>query len=204
MHYSNEFKEIMKDKKKIQFLMKESHYPCQNFEQWKQARFIISQAINKNGKILDIGCANGFLLRCFQEWSPYGLEPYGIDISLKQIYQAREIFPLKPNNFVFENFWNLITNNFNVLKRHNLPTNYDFIYWNVWDSLKFENKTEVNALNKVFEMVSSNGRLILGFYDSDNNKAERIKRIQGLGYTFSGRLETAPYAREVVVWINKQ
>ena len=49
------------------------------FEQWREHRQPIVRAVHKPGALLDIGCANGFLLRCLLEWSEYELVPYGIE-----------------------------------------------------------------------------------------------------------------------------
>ncbi len=46
---------------------------------WKMHRSLIARAVHKSGSILDIGCANGFLLRCLMEWSSHALVPYGFD-----------------------------------------------------------------------------------------------------------------------------
>ena len=49
---------------------------------WRAARDPILDAIESAGDLLDIGCANGYLLECLMEWGrERGLEltPYGLD-----------------------------------------------------------------------------------------------------------------------------
>ncbi|UJR34638.1 hypothetical protein I4U23_027415 [Adineta vaga] len=52
------------------------------FQFWKSTRAFVIDAINKNGTVLDIGCANGFLLACLTEWlqeKSITIVPYGIE-----------------------------------------------------------------------------------------------------------------------------
>jgi 2-polyprenyl-3-methyl-5-hydroxy-6-metoxy-1,4-benzoquinol methylase len=75
MGYSREFIKLIKDKKNTQRLLSGSGLAGADFKVWERARLFISEAINAPGSILDIGCGNGFLLRCLQEWSKYKLIP---------------------------------------------------------------------------------------------------------------------------------
>jgi 2-polyprenyl-3-methyl-5-hydroxy-6-metoxy-1,4-benzoquinol methylase len=63
---------------------------------WIQARGIISDAIDRAGTFLDVGCANGYLMERLERWTAqkgYRLEPYGLDISPKLIGLARQRLP---------------------------------------------------------------------------------------------------------------
>lgn len=206
MNYSNEFKELIEDKEKIKSLIEGNHAIGVDFEQWKKMRFFITKAINKNGNILDIGCGNGFLLRCLQEWSNHKLEPYGIDIDQKLIKQVKELFPSQAKNFIVKELKEELKD-LAELPKYGFPTKYDFIYWNVWARLKFENEKEADILKTILEMVSDGGRLILGFYDSDKEKIDKIKKLKKLGFKFSGILENFSYIQkdpvEIIIWIDK-
>jgi hypothetical protein len=53
-------------------------------ERWRLEREPILEGIDRSGSLLDIGCANGYLLECLVSWGRerhVELEPYGLDIS---------------------------------------------------------------------------------------------------------------------------
>jgi len=60
-------------------------------KRWEQARRHIVDAIDRDGTFLDVGCANGYLLESVVRWSPFRVEPYGLEISpeLAQLAQQR-------------------------------------------------------------------------------------------------------------------
>ncbi len=203
--YSNEFKKLLEDKDKIQSLIDENQVVGVDFNQWTKIRSFISKSINKGGKFLDIGCANGFLLRCLQEWCDYKIEPYGIDKSRDSIKQAKELFPLQRKNFIVKDLFKLPKSGLEEVSRLGLPTKYDFIYWNVWDTIKFVNQKEVDAVKKMLEAVSANGRLVFGFYNNDNKQnmedMKKIKKLEEKGFNFSGVLDNG--LNDIIAWIDK-
>ena len=38
-------------------------------------------AIDRDGAFLDVGCARGYLMECVAHWSPYRVEPHGLDVA---------------------------------------------------------------------------------------------------------------------------
>jgi 2-polyprenyl-3-methyl-5-hydroxy-6-metoxy-1,4-benzoquinol methylase len=59
-----------------------------------------SEEINKDGKVLDLGCGNGLMLKYLMETSGHKLIPYGADFMEKSIEQAKNIlFPEYADNF---------------------------------------------------------------------------------------------------------
>tara|TARA_Y100000031_G_C8093411_1_gene325253 strand:- start:145 stop:783 length:639 start_codon:yes stop_codon:yes gene_type:complete len=205
--YSNEFKKLIGDKGKIRYLLDCNAGPDDDFEQWTRMRFFVSKAINRKGSILDIGCANGFLLRCLQEWSDYKLEMYGIDRNRDLINQARKLFPEQTDNFISKDLFDLSKNN-EKLTQYGIPARYDFIYWNVWGNLKFESENDINTVRYLLGIVSNGGRLILGFSDSYRNKKEIIRKLKNMDFEFSRFLENRYNALggdilEVIIWINR-
>jgi SAM-dependent methyltransferase len=56
--------------------------------------------IDRDGKISDLGCGNGMLLKFFLEFSDHLLEPFGIDKNPKAIQRAKEILPAHAQNFM--------------------------------------------------------------------------------------------------------
>ncbi len=65
-------------------------------ERWEACRRPIAEMIMKSGTLLDIGCANGYLLECVMRWKlEYGfrITPYGLDIGEELINLAKARLP---------------------------------------------------------------------------------------------------------------
>jgi SAM-dependent methyltransferase len=63
-------------------------------ERWEAARRGIVDAIDRDGTFLDVGCANGLLMESVAEWSPFAIEPYGIDFAPALVDLARRRLPV--------------------------------------------------------------------------------------------------------------
>jgi hypothetical protein len=50
-------------------------------ERWEAARRPIVEAIDQDGTLLDVGCANGLLMESVVAWSEHDVEPYGVDFA---------------------------------------------------------------------------------------------------------------------------
>ena len=64
---------------------------------------IVLEHIDSDGKILDLWCGNGLLLKLIQKKSPFPLTPYGIDFLEKSILQAKTLFQEYRENFQVKN-----------------------------------------------------------------------------------------------------
>jgi SAM-dependent methyltransferase len=62
-------------------------------EDWERSRSHVADAIDRDGTFLDIGCANGYLMECLPRWTPFAVEPYGLDISPDLVDLARTRLP---------------------------------------------------------------------------------------------------------------
>jgi SAM-dependent methyltransferase len=133
-------------------LIEDSHVtggdPQGLLEHWIENRQPIVRAIKKPGTLLDIGCANGFLLTCLQFWSEHQITPYGIDIDKISILAARALLPEYANHFAT-------------------------LYWNVWDGLDFVDPLYKRYAENAFAAVRDGGRVILGFYDTNHDAIRR-------------------------------
>ena len=60
---------------------------------WEAARRPMVDAIDRDGSLLDIGCANGYLLESIVRWSEHRIAPYGLDFSPRLVELARSRLP---------------------------------------------------------------------------------------------------------------
>lgn len=77
-------------------------------ERWRADREPILNAITADGDLLDIGCANGYLLQCLVEWGQargVALTPYGRDQGARLIDMARRRHPRFADHFSIGNAW---------------------------------------------------------------------------------------------------
>lgn len=153
-------------------LLEGSHFEGSQ-EEWERQRQWIVNVIDRDGSILDIGCANGYLLKSLQEWSDHELDPYGVDIEKKAIEKARQLFPNKEGQFIVLN---------EDTKPLALPEAFDFVYWNVWDNADFNDEGIRDILERSLKLTSERGQLILGFYHPDSQENERrIQQLKNMG-----------------------
>lgn len=183
---SQQFEAWKKDDAKLKELLEGSHVFTEPWnkeaawKEWEEGRRFITSAIHKDGSLLDYGCANGFLLRSLQEWSPYSLDPYGFDTDEDAIRKAQELFSHKRDHFVTPE---------ELEKNPQFPRTFDFVYWNVWDNWKFSSPEEIMLLEKLKGITNEEGRLILGLYDTKEENLKKIEQLRTLGYDPSGVTE---------------
>jgi hypothetical protein len=144
---------------------------------WVDARAFITQAFNRPGTILDVGCANGFLLRCFQEWTEHQLTPFGIDPS-SVIHDA--VVPLY-RAYSEGHFAKLTLDEYLVQAATPgstaacfFPAQFDFVYWNVWDNCTLEEEMERGWVHLLFARVKAGGRIVFGLYDTPLRNDARV------------------------------
>lgn len=160
----------------LRFALNGSCVDGPSFETWRRARSFIASEIHRPGTVLDIGCANGFLLRCLKEWSDHALTPFGIDSSAGRARDIARFFPSQGDHFA-----RLPAEGLGEIDAQGLPGEFDFIYWAVWDNYAFDRQDRIDLLRRAYDSVKDDGRLILGFYDRDPGTIEnKIARIQDL------------------------
>lgn len=171
--YSEGFQRLVAEKG-LSRLLYESHFGG-DFESWRTQREGVARLIERDGKILDFGCANGFLLACLKEWSNRDLECYGIDSDPEAIRRARELFPEESKEHFPES----------VEAKEVLPKRFDTIYWNVWDDFDVslpENKIYLERLKE----YAKGGRIILGFCHADpEENRTKVEWLQENGNVFA-------------------
>jgi SAM-dependent methyltransferase len=145
------------------------------FDYWQQRRRFIAKAIGSTGSFLDIGCANGLLLRSLLEWSVWPVLPYGIDNDPVAIAACQELFPAQHQHFATLSIAHL-----DRLAEHGLPASYDFVYWNLWDELDLHSHQYDKYPHCAWNATKIGGRLIIGFYGPDLASIdERIVLLEG-------------------------
>ncbi|MCK4858072.1 MAG: class I SAM-dependent methyltransferase [candidate division Zixibacteria bacterium] len=125
-------------------------------ERWRLEREPILEAIETDGELLDIGCANGFLLECLRAWGGkrgIKLTPFGLDYGAKLIELAKRRLPEYRSNFYVGNAWDWRP-----------PEKYRYVY-TLYDCvpLGFLEEYVERLLSRV---VCPGGRLIIGAYGS--------------------------------------
>lgn len=77
-------------------------------ERWERLRKPIAECIDRSGRFLDIGCANGYLMECIVRWAAergLHVEPYGLDISAEFVALAQQRLPQWAERFFIGNAW---------------------------------------------------------------------------------------------------
>ncbi len=143
------------------------------FRAWEESRRFIADAITGPGRILDYGCANGFLLRCVLEWSDHQLEPYGVDIESDLVQSARDLFPEYTERFV------LASKDSDPRALYRLR--FDHVYWAVGDNVDFREPQNVRWFEAILSLVARGGSLILGFYGGRGLNAQKVDALASVG-----------------------
>ena len=194
-----DFNDLINTPEKLKAVLEGSHITgdAVEFKYWYDHRFPIVKTINRSGSVLDIGCANGFLLRSLIEWSDYELVPYGIEPDDILLERCKAMFPKLEHHFT-----SLPLHKLDQTREAGLPEQFDFVYWCVWDNFDFSDKQFDGWLEQAYGAVKEGGRLILGFYDGDLNAID--KKVDWLDKNFQrvkNRLDSET-KEEVFVWFD--
>lgn len=148
-----------------------------SLEKWVSMRKFIVSAFHHDGSILDVGCANGFLLRCFIKWSSFEHLPYGIETDAS-LYESKRLFPQHNDDGHFIKIELKDYLEKPQIEAPDFPDLFDFIYWNVWsDGMDFESSSDFNYITGLLRKVRVGGRLIMGFYSQRDRNNAKIQRI---------------------------
>jgi SAM-dependent methyltransferase len=195
MGYSAKFRKLVSDKEKCRKLINGSSFSGRQIETWEKARRFIGGFINKDGKILDIGCANGFFLLCLREWSGRKLQLFGIDKKKEAIEEAKKISGRRTKNFIEKDVFGI-----SRLPVH-FPKRFEMVFWNVWENWEFKLPQEKKALREILRLVKPGGRCLMGFYDGQAKSARQIRAIRKLGVRLVRAVKN-PTGIEILTWVD--
>ena len=161
-------------------------------ERWRAERSPILSAIPASGSLLDVGCANGYLLECLLQWAGecgVTLTPFGVDCSAGLIALARERLPMFRDHFHVANALVWIP-----------PQRFQYVY-SVFDCVPQSALGDFVG-HLLSQVVAPGGRLILGAYGSRSRReapAHVDELLADLGHAVAGRAvagqpETARFA----------
>ena len=163
---------------------------------WRAEREPILEAIEMNGDILDVGCANGFLLECLIAWASecgITLIPYGLDQGAQLIELAKKRFPNYKSNFYVGNAWDWEP-----------PRQYRYVY-TLYDCVPLEFLEEY-VYRVLVRMVGAGGRLIVGAYGSRSQGTPPfdIKGfLESRGFSVAGTAEGGKPPVTSFAWVDR-
>ncbi|HEU5015224.1 MAG TPA: class I SAM-dependent methyltransferase [Roseiflexaceae bacterium] len=123
---------------------------------WRAEREPLLDAVDNDGELLDIGCANGYLLECAVQWAAergHRLIPYGLDQGERLIDLARQRMPHYADHFFIGNGWDWQP-----------PRRFRYVY-TLYDCVPLD-YLDAYARRLLADVVAPGGRLIIGAYGS--------------------------------------
>jgi SAM-dependent methyltransferase len=149
-------------------------------EGWERARRFIFACVDRDGTLLDVGCANGHLMECAQVWlaqDGYRIEPYGLEILPELAELARQRLPHWADRIVAGNAFDWTP-----------VAPFDFVTTRV-EYVPAPLRAEY--LQHVLDaMVAPGGRLIIGAYSEPAGSEPLLEgQAAAWGFRIAGRVE---------------
>ncbi len=148
-----------------------------NDERYRYTQGMILEALYREGTFIDIGCANGYLVEKLAQWTStigYGMRYYGLDISEELLLLAKRRLPALSDNFFPGNalYWTP-------------PRTFDYVC--IRELAYVPAKRQKDLFVHLYDdVLSSNGRLILGPLTELENAPGLIADIGKWGYSPDG------------------
>jgi hypothetical protein len=179
-----------------------------DYSEWEAKRKFIVTAIDVDGSLLDVGCANGFLLMSLKAWSQHNLECYGIDIREDLVEDARALFPGQEGNFSASD-----VRDFAQFGIDSFPKSFDYIFWNFLGSWDISEDVWSTTFHRL--LAKTRRRLIVGLYGSNDwvknslrwrsereNLILRLDSFRKSGIEFTGYELNANGFNNIIAWID--
>lgn len=161
---------------------------------WREEREPILDAITTDGALLDVGCANGYLLQCLAAWGQergIQITPYGLDIGPRLIKLARRRLPMYADHFFVGN-----------ARNWEPPRTFRYVYA-LYDAVPDEYFAEF-VRRLLTRTVALNGRLIIGAYGSRSGQQAPLEiadLLQSSGFTVAGVAQGGMPTNARFAWI---
>jgi SAM-dependent methyltransferase len=163
---------------------------------WRAEREPLLDGVFGDGNILDVGCANGYLLECLVRWGAergLRLVPHGVDRSPALVEQARARLPEFAGNIHVADAWTWT------------PTRrYEYVYV-LHDCVPLDYLAEL--LTRVFKRaVAPGGRMIVGAYGSRSRGVAPLDIADFLelhGWQVSGQSAGGTPPVSTFAWLEK-
>ena len=166
---------------------------------WRYTRVVmILEAIHKDGAFIDVGCANGYLIKCLENWvqgSGLNVEFYGVDLSDELVDFARKRLPDRADRFFAANAVTWAP-----------PRRFDFVH--AHEISYAPRHRERQFLEHLLEdYMSPGGRLIIGPWAMGRESNDLEERLASWGYEPTGWLLKSqgddPGLTRKMIWIDK-
>ena len=133
----------------------------------------VTDAIDRDGTFLDVGCANGLLMESVHAWCAergINVEPYGLDVAAGLVARARERLPHWADRIWLgdASTWT-----------HPDGMRFDFVH-TLLDSVPRRRRAEL-ITHVLRELVRPRGRLLVSYYirsaEHDRTAAEQLRDL---------------------------
>lgn len=148
---------------------------------WTYARSLVCEAIEHDGTFLDVGCANGYMMECMEQWAAergHRIEPYGLDIAHELVDLARSRLPMWADRIYVGN-----------VMTWSPPQRFDFVRTGL-EYVPFRRRRDL-VQRLLDQFVAGSGRLVIGTYHGDRVAtcvADELEReVSSWGFNVSGR-----------------
>jgi 2-polyprenyl-3-methyl-5-hydroxy-6-metoxy-1,4-benzoquinol methylase len=147
---------------------------------WESSRGLIAEALDRNGALLDVGCASGILMESVVDWGArkdLRIEPYGLDIVSEFVEMARNRLPHWADRIELGNI------------RTWVPTRQRFDLAIIRPEYAPVNRRTDMVRHILANVLRPDGRLIVfvGTEEIENRSVETS--LSGRGITVHGRVE---------------
>lgn len=140
---------------------------------WENARRVITQGIERDGTLLDVGCASGLLLEDLQRWCAADgvrLEPYGLDLAPGMVMLAQQRLPHWQSRIAHGN-------SIDWTPPPGTPQRFDYVRTELCYVPPWRERAYVARLLR--DLVAPGGRLLLCAYGSGRRALPRAMDVSG-------------------------
>ena len=160
---------------------------------WRAKRRVLLRAVDRDGDLLDIGCANGYLMESLHAWAAgvgTAVEPYGLDLSPELAALARRRLPHWADRIWVGNALHWVP-----------PRRFDYVRTGL-EYVPAHRRADL--LGHLMEHAVGR-RLIVGVFTEETGRRALEGEVAAYGYPVAGRYESAhedPRVARRLFWID--